>query len=99
MQRRVGSLQGSLIDFAFAAKPVRALSRCVRSRDALEAARSEGGLERSDRRIGQSLCTLLSLVPRLSFTGGEDQSYFFNSLVAGSSPAGPKGNRSSMAEQ
>ena len=46
-----------------------------------------------------SLCTLLSLVPRLSFTGGEDQSYFFNSLVAGSSPAGPKGNRSSMAEQ
>jgi hypothetical protein len=42
---------------------------------------------------------LLSLVPRLSFTGGEDQSYFFNSWVAGSSPAGPKGNRSSMAEQ
>ena len=46
-----------------------------------------------------SLCTLLSLVPRLSFTGGEDQSYFFNSWVAGSSPAGPKDNRSSMAEQ
>jgi hypothetical protein len=45
------------------------------------------------------LCTLLSLVPRLSFTGGEDQSYFFNSWVAGSSPAGPKGNCSSMAEQ
>jgi hypothetical protein len=33
------------------------------------------------------------------FTGGEDQSYFFNSWVAGSSPAGPQGNRSSMAEQ
>lgn len=35
----------------------------------------------------------------MKITGGEDQSYFFNSWVAGSSPAGPKGNRSSMAEQ
>jgi hypothetical protein len=34
-----------------------------------------------------------SMVPRLTscrFTGGEDQSYFFNSWVAGSSPAGAK---------
>lgn len=43
-----------------------------------------------------SRCTLLLIVPRLvSFTGGEDQSYIDNPWVAGSNPAGPKGNRSS----
>lgn len=47
-----------------------------------------------DRRVaGWSVAT------EIKITGGEDQSYFFNSWVAGSSPAGPKGNRSSMAEQ
>ena len=35
-------------------------------------------------------------IVKWEFPGGEDQGYFDNPRVAGSSPTGPKGNRSSI---